>query len=93
MSARARPDGFTLVELLIALALTGIVSLLMLSGTRFAALGLDRVAAQADRLEARRNLDELLRRELSAAVASPLARRAALGGRAAEPAVPDPRRG
>jgi general secretion pathway protein J len=69
----ARPHGFTLVELLIALALTGLVSLLVLSGTRFAALGLDRVAAQADTLEARNNLEALLRREISEAVASPLA--------------------
>lgn len=71
MSGRGQ-RGFTLVELLIALALTGLVSLLLLSATRMAALGIDRVSAQAERLEARRALDDLLRRELSAAIASPL---------------------
>jgi general secretion pathway protein J len=64
--------GFTFVELLIALALTGIVSLLLLSTTRLAALGFDRASAQAERLEAHRALEDLLRRELSAAIASPL---------------------
>lgn len=73
MRSRARtPHGFTLVELLLALALTGLVALLLLSATRMAALGVNRVSAQAERLEARRNLEELLRRELSAAIASPL---------------------
>jgi general secretion pathway protein J len=64
--------GFTLVELLVALALTGLVALLLLEGTRMAAQGTNRAAAQADRLEAHRTLEDLLRRELSAAVASPL---------------------
>ena len=73
-------EGFTLVEVLIALALTGLVALLALSGTRLAALGLDRVAAAAQGLEERRNLEALLRREISAAVASPLANRAPLAG-------------
>jgi len=73
MSARARtPHGFTLVELLIALALAGLVALLLLSATRMASLGVNRVSTQAERLEARRNLEDLLRRELSAAIASPL---------------------
>jgi general secretion pathway protein J len=67
-----RTEGFTLVELLLALALVGIVSLLVVGGTRFAALGLDRTAAASERLDARRNLDELLQRALSAAVALPL---------------------
>jgi general secretion pathway protein J len=66
------PRGFTLVELLIALALTGLVTLLLLSATRMAALGINRVSAQAERLEARRTLEEMLRRALSSAVASPL---------------------
>jgi general secretion pathway protein J len=64
--------GFTLVELLIALALTGLVALLLLDATRMAAQGTNRVAAQAERLEARRALDDLLRRQLSATIASPL---------------------
>ena len=72
MRTRSHASGFTLVELLIALALTGLVTLLMVSATRFALLGLDRVAGAADRLEARRNLDELLRRELAGTLASPL---------------------
>lgn len=66
-----RAQGFTLVELLIALALVGIVSLLVLGGARFAAVGLARTAASADRLEARQALDALLRRELASAVAPP----------------------
>ena len=73
MSRRGDQErGFTLVELLIALALTGIVSLLLLSTTRLAALGFDRASAQAERLEAHRALEDLLRRELSATIASPL---------------------
>src|ERR1700722_10044769 len=69
--------GFTLIELLIALALTGLVALLLLDATRMAAQGTNRVAAQADRLEARRTLEDLLRRDLSATNASPLATSAA----------------
>jgi general secretion pathway protein J len=72
MTGRVHQGGFTLVELLIALALTGLVSLLILGGTRFAALGLDRVSDQAARLEARRSIDALLRRALSSAAAAPL---------------------
>ena len=64
--------GFTLVELLLALALVGTVSLLVVGGTRFAALGLDRTAKIAERMEWRRNLDDLLQRQLSAALAPPL---------------------
>jgi len=75
MSAR-RTQGFTLIELLIALALTGIVALLVLGGTRFAAMGLDRTAAAADRIETRQSIEALLRRELSATLASPLAQSA-----------------
>ncbi len=69
--------GFTLVELLIALALTGLVALLLLDATRMAAQGTNRVAAQADRLEARRTLDDLLRRAVSATIASPFLTNAA----------------
>jgi general secretion pathway protein J len=74
--------GFTLIELLIALALTGLVALLLVDGTRFAAQGTNRVAAAADRLEARHTLDDLLRHDLSASIASPLLPNAAplIGG-------------
>ncbi|HUZ74627.1 MAG TPA: prepilin-type N-terminal cleavage/methylation domain-containing protein [Stellaceae bacterium] len=72
MSRGARRPGFTLVEVLIALALTGIVALLMLEGMRFATVGLERASDRADRLEARRSLDALLRRELGATFVAPL---------------------
>ena len=65
--------GFTLVELLIALALTGLVALLMLGGMQLAARSLDSIAGRADRLEARRSIEDLLRREIAGAAASPLA--------------------
>lgn len=72
MTRGRRPNGFTLVELLIALALTGIVALLMLEGVRFSALGLGRMSQRAEQLEARRSLEDLLRRELGAVAAAPL---------------------
>jgi general secretion pathway protein J len=62
-----RDAGFTLVEVLVALALTALVSLLLLHGVRLAAAGLDRHARRAERLDDRRSLDELLRRVLSSA--------------------------
>jgi general secretion pathway protein J len=65
--------GFTLVEVLIALALTGLVAVLMLSGMQLAGRGLDRIADRAERLESRRSVEDLLRREIAGAVASPLA--------------------
>lgn len=73
MIRAVRPSGFTLVEVLVALALVGIVTLLMLEGMRFAALGLDRVAATTARLEARQSLEALLAHELGAAILPPLA--------------------
>jgi general secretion pathway protein J len=67
-----RPCGFTLVELLVALALTGLVSLLMLDGMRNAAVGLDHFSQKADELDRSHSLEALLRRELGSAVAIPL---------------------
>lgn len=63
--------GFTLVELLIALALAAIVSLLAVSATRFAAMGLDRVSVAAQRLETRRNLEAMLRQSLEMTFIAP----------------------
>jgi general secretion pathway protein J len=68
-----RSSGFTLVEVLIALALTGLVALLMLGGMQLAGRGLDRIADRAERLDSRRSVEDLLRREIAGAVASPLA--------------------
>lgn len=72
MMRRRRQQGFTLVELLIALALAGVVALLMLEGIRFATLGLQRTSDRADQLETRRGIEDLLRRMLSTAFAAPL---------------------
>ncbi|HTW50587.1 MAG TPA: prepilin-type N-terminal cleavage/methylation domain-containing protein [Stellaceae bacterium] len=66
-----RDAGFTLVELLVALALSALVSLVLLHGIRLAAAGLDRQARASERLDARQSLDDLLRRTLGSAVAIP----------------------
>jgi prepilin-type N-terminal cleavage/methylation domain-containing protein len=67
---RDRNDGFTLVEVLVALALTALVSLVLLHGIRLAAAGLDRHSRQQQRLDDRRSLDALLRRALGSAARS-----------------------
>jgi prepilin-type N-terminal cleavage/methylation domain-containing protein len=63
--------GFTLVEMSVALALTALVSLTLLHGVRLAATGLDRHTRQADRLDARHSLDDILRRVLGSAATVP----------------------
>ncbi|HWB47885.1 MAG TPA: prepilin-type N-terminal cleavage/methylation domain-containing protein [Stellaceae bacterium] len=68
-----RDAGFTLVEVLVALALSAVVSLILLHGVRLAAHGFARHTAAAERLDARQALDELLRRTLGAAVSIPRA--------------------
>ncbi len=72
MTQRARARGFTLVEVLVALALVGVVSLLMLEGMRFAALGLGRLSDQAARLDTRRGIETLLQRDLGTIFAASL---------------------
>jgi general secretion pathway protein J len=75
MSGRDRATcsgGFTLIEVLIALTLLAVVSLIVLHAGRLAAFGLNRFAAAADRLDDRRSVNELLRREISATIAAPL---------------------
>lgn len=66
-----RDAGFTLVELLVALALSALVSLVLLHGIRLAAAGLDRHTRASERLDARQSLDDLLRRTLGSAAAIP----------------------
>jgi prepilin-type N-terminal cleavage/methylation domain-containing protein len=61
--------GFTLVEMLVALALAALVGTLLLHGVRLAATALDRHGRRAERLDDRRAMADLLRRTLSAAVA------------------------
>ena len=69
--------GFTLIEVLVALALSALVSVVLLHGIQIATLGFDRHTRAAERLDERQSLDDILRRTLGAAVAIP---RAAGGG-------------
>jgi len=64
--------GFTLVELLVALALAGIVMVLLTDELRLASLGFERISHRSERLAIRRDLEDLLREELGSAVAAPL---------------------
>jgi prepilin-type N-terminal cleavage/methylation domain-containing protein len=64
-------SGFTLIEVMVALALTALVSLILLHGTRLAVAGLDRHTRAAERLDTRQSLDDLLRRTLTAAALIP----------------------
>jgi prepilin-type N-terminal cleavage/methylation domain-containing protein len=66
-----REAGFTLIEVLVALALSAFVGVILLHGVRLAAFGLDRHTKAAERLDTRQALDELLRRTLGAAVLVP----------------------
>ena len=66
-----RDAGFTLIEVMVALALTALVSLILLQGIRLAATGLDRHTRATERLDARQSLYELLRRTLGTAVTVP----------------------
>jgi general secretion pathway protein J len=61
--------GFTLVEVIVALALAGLVSLILMYGIGLAAGGLNRLSLHAERLDERRGLEMLMRRALGAAVA------------------------
>ena len=67
-----RCAGFTLVEMLVVLALAGLISLLLLQGVGLAARGLTRLSAHAERLDERRGLEMLLRRALGSAAAIPV---------------------
>lgn len=70
-AGRSTIAGFTLVEVMVALALAGLVSLVMLQGIALAARGLDRLSQRSERLDERRGLEMLLGRALATAVAVP----------------------
>lgn len=55
-------NGFTLVEVLVALAIAGVVSLAAMQGIGFATRGVTRLSANVDRLDQRRGLEMQLRR-------------------------------
>jgi prepilin-type N-terminal cleavage/methylation domain-containing protein len=78
----SREAGFTLLEVLVALALSALVSLILLDGIRLAVAGLDRHSRQAERLDARQSLDEILRRTLGSAALIPRSAGGVFDGRA-----------
>lgn len=71
MTGRRRDAGFTLIEVLVALALSAFVAVILLQGIRLAASGLGRHSRQVERLDARQSLDDLLRRTLGSAALIP----------------------
>jgi prepilin-type N-terminal cleavage/methylation domain-containing protein len=64
-------SGFTLIEVVVALGLSAFVAVILLHGIRLAASGLDRHTRQAERLDTRQSLDDLLRRTLGSAALIP----------------------
>ena len=63
---RARQRGFTLVEMIIALALTASLVVVLFSAIGLGFRGMARVEADASVLERRQQIDYLLRRQLAA---------------------------
>jgi general secretion pathway protein J len=63
--------GFTLVELLVALAVAGVVSLLLVHGIGLAALGFDRLSRSAEQLDESRGVDQVLRHTFGSVAAVP----------------------
>ncbi len=70
MSGSSR--GFTLIELLVALALAGIVMVLLTNELRLASLGFGRVSQKSEQLAVRRDVEDLLRRDLGSALPAPV---------------------
>ena len=86
MSRRLRQQGFTLLELLIALTLLGLILVLLFGGLRLGVRSWDASQKQVDSLNSVRSLENFLRRELSVAYpyrwkAGPTRRLAFLGER------------
>jgi len=66
-ASRARSGGFTLVEIVVALALASLLLVVLFSGIGLGFGAAERIEARATALEARRNLAFVLRRQLAAA--------------------------
>jgi general secretion pathway protein J len=86
MSRRLRQQGFTLLELLIALTLLGFILVLLFGGLRLGVRSWDASQKQVDSLNSVRSLESFLRREMSVAYpyrwkAGPTRRVAFLGER------------
>ena len=86
MSRRLRQQGFTLLELLIALTLLGFILVLLFGGLRLGVRSWDASQKQLDSLNSVRALESFLRREMSVAFpyrwkAGPTRRLAFLGER------------
>jgi len=64
--------GFTLLELLVALAVSALISLILFDGVGLATRGLDRLSARAEQVEARRSVEILMRRALGNVIALPI---------------------
>jgi general secretion pathway protein J len=71
VNRRHRQSGFTLIEVVVALALSAFVAVILLHGVRLAASGFERHTRQAERLDTRRSLDDILRRTLGSAAVVP----------------------
>jgi prepilin-type N-terminal cleavage/methylation domain-containing protein len=69
--SRSREAGFTLIELVVALGLSAFVSVILLHGIRLATAGFEHHTRQAERLDTRQSLDQLLRRMLGSAALVP----------------------
>jgi len=65
---RAVPRGFTLVELLVAVALAGLVLLALFGGMAIAVRGVAQLASGSERVDERRQLALWLRREIEVAL-------------------------
>ena len=70
--AATRESGFTLIELVVALALAGLVSLILMHALGLSVRGLDRLSDRVERLDRRRALEALLRRALGSTAAIPV---------------------
>ena len=72
LSPSPRSAGFTLVELAVSLALAGLVSVILLYGIRFSALGLDRLSHHAEQVDDRHSIEALIRRAFASVAAIPV---------------------